>query len=352
MLPYLALLVLPAWFSIISARRFSIASWAFVFACYLIFVGFRYEISPDWWGYLNLHKTVSIMDFSDVMFGSEPLSHSLFWISENLGFDILISNIVAALILLVGVFSFAKRTYNPWLAVMAATPYFIIVMGMSGVRQSMAAGLMLYLLSKWRELSQMGRAIYVLIAALFHTSALVNSILLVTQLHVPRIYKALLGGGILAITYLTASEVPIFAESMAQYQQRYIDDPNKVDSLGAIFHVGLIILPASIGFLFRKRMLAYIHDVRLFSFGIYASFAVLCLNFLPFLSNTLSSRLSTYMYFLPMMVYPALANVFGRSNSTIMTFLIIVFHFLVLITWLLFANHSTAYVPYKNVLFV
>jgi hypothetical protein len=236
-------------------------------------------------------------------------------------------------------------------AIVSATPYFIIVMGMSGIRQVMAAGVMLFLLSRWKRLSQGIRGIYVLIAALFHTSALVNSILLVTQLHVRPYFKVVLGFAILGVTYFAVSEVTIFAQRMELYHMRYIEDPEKIESLGAIFHVGLILIPGIAALIFKKRMIPYVHDTKLLDFSIISSFVVLILSFIPFLSNTLASRLTIYMYFIPMIVYPALTTSLGKSSRQIMTLMIVLFHFAILIIWMKFANHSHAFSPYQSLLF-
>jgi uncharacterized membrane protein YjdF len=92
----------------------------------------------------------------------------------------------------------------------------------------------------------------------------------------------------------------------------------------------------------------HIHNPSLLYFGLYASLGIFILNFA---SSTAASRLTIYLYFVPMMVYPALASMYGRKSQAMLMMTIIIFHFIILITWFTMGNHSYAYVPYKNLLF-
>jgi hypothetical protein len=262
--------------------------------------------------------------------------------------DMYLSNIVAAFLLLIGVFSFAMRTSSPWLAVVVASPYFILVTGMSGIRQIMAAGVALFLLSRWERYSLPRRGIYILIAALFHTSALINNLLLITKLTIPLRYKVMIGAIILGITFYLSSEVSMYADSVVQYKQRYLDESEFIRSFGSLYHIAMIAIPTALGFLYKKRIAPHIHSITLLYFSLYSSISILALNFI---STTAASRLTIYLYFIPMMVYPALVEAFGRRARSALLLGVIVFHILILVIWFSLGNVPAAYIPYKNVLF-
>lgn len=342
------MLLIPSLFAMMNPGRLSIVLWYITFLLFLVFVGFRLEVGPDWQQYRYIHQSLAYFDVWEVIDQAEPFSYLLFWTSQRLVDDVYLSNVVASFIMLTGVFCFARRTVNPWLALVAATPYFIIVMGMSGMRQTIAAGIILFLFSRWENHSFIRRGAYILIAALFHTSALVNNLFLIIKLNIQLRYKLMFGSAILLATLYLGTNVPIYAENIARYQQRYLEG-NFIDlSLGSIYHIAMIFVPALLGFIYRARMSDTVYNTSLLSFGLYAALTILFINLFYL---TVASRLTVYLYFLPMMVYPALVVTLGRRARIISIFAVIAFHMIILMTWFQFGNHAFAYVPYKNILF-
>ena len=348
MVPYLILLLIPSIFALLNVRRLSLLLWYTTFVIYVVFVGLRYKVGPDWVQYGFIHTSLAYYGFWDMFLRPEPLSYLLFWISEALGLHVYLSNFVAAVILMIGVLSFARRTASPWLALVAATPYFIVVVSMSGIRQSMAAGIVLFLLSRWERYSFIRRGIYILIAALFHTSALANNILLVAKLNITLRYKLVIGALVLLMTIYLSSEVSLYADSMVQYRQRYLQSSYVVESFGSLFHIAMIAIPALLGFIYKKRIAENIYSSSLLDLGLYASLGVLMINFF---STTVASRLTIYLYFVPMMVYPALVDAFGKRTRLAALFAIIAVHFLIMGVWFTLGNVAFAYIPYQNILF-
>jgi hypothetical protein len=347
MIPYLFLMLIPAAFAMLNTRRLSGALWYLTLAIYVLFIGLRVEVGPDWAPYAYVHESLQYMQLGDILVQAEPLSYLLFWVSQVYGYEMYLSNFVAALILITGVFCYARRTANPWIAVIAATPYFIIVMGMSGVRQAMAAGIILFLFSRWERYNLTSRLGFILFAALFHTSALVNNIFLIIKLNIALRYKIMLGVVVLALTLYVSFTVSFYAENMLRYQSRYLDTDFADKSLGSFFHIAMIAIPAFLGIAYRKRVQPHIHNQTLLTFGLYASITVLVLSFF---FTTVASRLTVYLYFLPMMLYPALAASFGRRSVPLGNLAVIVFHIFLMTVWFQFANHAFAYEDYRNLL--
>lgn len=348
MLPYFLLLMLPSVFALFNTQRLSRPLWWFTFVVFVLFIGLRFEVGPDWPQYKFIHSSLSYVDFWDVAIQAEPLSYLLFWASQNLGFEVYLSNVVAAMIVMVGVFSFARRTANPWVAVIAATPYFIIVMGMSGVRQAMAAGIVLFLFAHWERFSFVSRGLYILFAGLFHTSALINNVFLVIKMKIPLRYKIMLGAVILSVTLYISFRISIYSENILRYQELYLEHSVVEESFGSLYHIAMIAFPAFLGFLFRRRIMHNIHSPSLLYFGLYAALSVIVINFF---SSTAASRLTVYLYFVPMMIYPALIHLYGRRTQLALTSLLIAAHAMILLAWFTLGNHAFAYVPYQNLLF-
>lgn len=347
MVPYFIVLMIPSIFALFNTRKLSLILWYFTFVIFVVFVGCRFEVGPDWGPYGYIHENIAYFSFWEVVSQAEPLSYLLFWISETSGFHVYLSNIVGAVILMTGVFCFARRTVNPWLAVVTASPYFIFVMGMSGVRQTMAAGVILLLFSRWERYSFLTRGLFILGAAMFHTSALVNNIFLVIKMNIALRYKIALGLIILTITIYLGFEVSMYSDNVIKYQQRYLESSFIEHSFGSLYHIAMIAIPGFLGFIFRKRIVSNIHNPSLLYFGVYGSLSIFMINFV---SSTVASRLTVYLYFVPMMVYPALVTTLGRRARLGSIFAVIAFHLMILFVWFTFATHGFSYTNYQNIL--
>jgi len=345
--PYFLLLSVPSLFALFYRKNFDIKIVFIIFLIFVLFVGLRYEVGPDWFGYEYTHKSLDGKNLSDIFPRSEPLSYLLFWMSQNFGSEMLLSNVVSAFLLMLGVFSFAYRTINPGLAILAATPYLIIVFGMSGIRQAMGVGVFLYVLSHWQKSDIIFRGVGIIIASLFHTSALFCGLFVIYTLQINiwiKIVAALLLGFI--VFYLIQGD-SIYSGSFEKYERLYIEGTDTI-STGAIFHIGLIVIPAMLGYIFKSKIKNLVPNHDLLMIGIFGALGLLALNTV---STTVASRLTLYFYFVPMMVYPALTLAFGKKNRNFIMTIIILAHFAILTVWMLLGNHSIHYVPYRNLLF-
>jgi len=183
---------------------------------------------------------------------------------------------------------------------------------------------------------------------MFHTSALVNTVFLIIKMNIALRYKLMLGAIIFAITLYVSLEVSMYSENILRYQQRYIEDAFVIESIGSLYHITMIAIPAVIGFFFKRRIVGFMHNASLMSFGLYASIGLFFLNFL---STTVASRLTIYLYFVPMMIYPALVASMSKRTQLAGTFLVVAVHMLIMLGWFSLANVSFTYIPYKNILF-
>ena len=89
-----------------------------------LFIGFRYQIGGDWGIYDNWARLINTIDFIEVFNMFSPGYNMMVWISVNLGFGVLLSNIICALLFIIGLTIFVKSLPNPWLGYVVAFPYF------------------------------------------------------------------------------------------------------------------------------------------------------------------------------------------------------------------------------------
>ncbi len=342
------MMLLPTVCAFMNTRRLSLTLWYSTFVVYLLFIGLRYDVGADWEPYVYIHSIITQNTLWDVLARSEPLSYGIIWLSATLGYDVYLTNFIAAFITLAGVFAFARCTVNPWLALITTTPYFLFVMGMSGIRQTMAAGVVLFLFSRWDRYSLIRRGGLILIAAMFHTSALINNLFLILKMNIPLRFKVVLGIAIFMLTVYLGMEVAVYADNIDRYQDRYFGQSVMERSFSSLYHIAMIAIPALLALLFRRRIRPYIHNSSLLQFGILAALVVAAMSFM---NPTVASRLSNYLYFLPMMIYPALVIGAGRHNHQMAMVTVVAFHFALLAVWFNFANHAFSYLPYRSILF-
>ena len=134
-----------------------------------LFMGFRFETGCDWGGYLHRwnyfeQETITWSGF----FGGE-LGFSLFQSSiKGLGLDYFSFNAAISLALVFFYISFARAHHFHWLILALFFPVIMVQLGMSGVRQALAGGILLLSFNAYLEGKKSWVAIWVLIATQFH----------------------------------------------------------------------------------------------------------------------------------------------------------------------------------------
>lgn len=348
MVPYFSILLIPALFSIFNQRRVPAALYFGTFVVFVLFVGLRYKVGMDWSNYVFIHQAIVYKDLSEIFLQGEPASNILFWISTTLTDSTLLTNIVAAVITLYGIFSFAGRMRYPWIAIVSATPYLIVVFSMSGIRQAMAVGVMMWLFSRWRETSSLRRIVVVFVASLFHTSALINFIAVVFSARISLTRRIAITALLVLIGAISPLSTSLYSANIDFYQEHYLTGETSIISPGALLHVALVWIPAATFLVLRKRLAPYIFDQKLMLLGAWMSIFLVAVYFL---SSTVASRVTLYLYFVPMMFYPAFVESVARKQKQSVTLLIVIVHFGLLALWLFFANNSIGHIPYDTVLF-
>jgi hypothetical protein len=345
---YFFMLAVPSALVVLRGRRESGIVTSLVFLTFVFLMGFRFNVGMDWNNYESIHSYIGRSLPADLLLGSEPLSTLIFWVSDYFGVGSLLSNVLAAGMLMFGVLSFARRTASPWLAVVAATPFLIIAFGMSGIRQAMAAGVLLYGMSVWEESGTVKKSIIVLFASLFHTSAVMAILFVLWDLRIrlgPKTAIMILAAPSLYYGY---QRLDSYSENIQFYQDVYMAGAGGVVSPGALYHIALVGLPAGLYFAYRRRFSKYLYSNNLVFMG---AWAVVAIFFLYFFSSTGASRLSMYLYFVPMAIYSGFPSITSREDRLPAVVGILGVHFALLAGWFVYANNSFAHLPYRNIMF-
>src|SRR5687767_8444536 len=137
-----------------------------------IMIGFRYEVGADWQTYQFIFAYAGRASLERAVSIGDPGYQLLNWSVQELGGEIVWVNVVCAFLLVWGLFRLARTQPDPWLAVLVAIPYMLIVA--SGyTRQAAALGIVMAGLSSLgRGGSLLRFVIYVAVAATFHRTAI------------------------------------------------------------------------------------------------------------------------------------------------------------------------------------
>ena len=314
--------------------------WAY-FVLAVLVCGLRFEVGTDWEGYYNIYEWVSKGTFGEAFAFSEPSYFVLNKLSASLEFGFAGVVFVGSLLFLYGSFVYARGTTNPWLAIAVITPYLVLVISMSGIRQSCAIGIGLLLFARWSRLSLISKLALIAFAATFHNSAVILLLFVLAEIKANLLVRLALSSLVAALLLFGLDS----SSTIERYQVGYVSD--NLVSEGAFFHVLLTAFPAVLYLRYEKRLAAQglsNANVRLAS--------ILALIAMPLLlvSSTGIDRLSLYLSFVQMWTYPVLLS--GRVMNTgtlkVATALMVLLIFFV---YFLFGTHAYAFLPYRNLLF-
>lgn len=311
----------------------------------LLMVGLRYEVGGDWATYLEIFDFQGRSSLSRALTANDPAYSVLNWIASRLGAGIWLVNTVCAAAFTWGLLRFTSQQLNPWLSLAVAIPYLVIVVAMGYTRQAVAIGFILAGLASIREKKSMLRfAGLVIIATLFHRSAIVILPLVALAFTRNRIMIAFLGATLGVILFYL-----LVNAGFEKVVQNYV--VAEYDAQGAGVRIAMNLLPALLFLTFQRRFALDDIDMRLWrNFALAAVFASILLLLVR--SSVVVDRLSLYLIPLQLVVLSRLPYVFSRDTSpnAALTMAVIGFSGVVQLVWLTAATHAEHWLPYQSFL--
>jgi EpsG family len=346
MWPFLAF---GSWFGVLATAggnaRVNRFGWYLTFVMAVIFIGMRHRVGTDWFNYLEMMAAAkAAFSVTDLFQVAEPFYAILLKVSIWSGYGMYLANLVTTVISLGCIFALARRMPEPWLAMMAAIPYLIVVIGMSANRQFLAIGILMYLVSIWQKTTLPMRVGWILLAIGFHKTAVMFLVFVVLDTKINSYFKFIIIFlmTVLTIYYLNTSE------SLDYYSNLYISGDTVVESRGAQAHAALTAIPALMLFLIPglKRLIPTFPIIGYLAYGSIGCFI------LTFFYSTVGDRLALYFFAVPMFVWSLLPSAFPASSRVLVRFGIALIMNGLLAGWLLFANEAESHIPYENALTV
>ena len=306
----------------------------------ILMIGLRYEVGGDWIPYLDIFSEARFIPFEDLLLtradvGFELLNKIVIW----LGLDIWAVNLVCAIIFPWGLFRFCFRLPNPWLALAAAAPYLIIVVGMGYTRQGVAIALAMVGMTAISERSFLRFIFWTLLAATFHKSA----VILIPIVGMAYAHNRLLVVGS-AVLFTLLGYYLFVANLIGTMVVNYAD----YESQGAGVRLAMNAVPAALFLLFRNRF-----PLTPSERSMWRNFAILALVSAGLVfwlqSTTALDRLGLYLIPLQLFVFSWLPSIFSENGQPDrkLAFLVIAYSAVVLYVWINYASHAEFWLPYK-----
>jgi hypothetical protein len=305
---------------------------------YCLIIGLRYQVGDDWFMYLNHYLRTNGAPLQDVFYEKDIAYGLLNWISGVIGGEIFLVNLVCAVMVVFGLLKFSRQQPLPWLSVLIAVPYVLIVFSMGYTRQSAAFGLSLLGLIALTE-GRLLKYVFIIVAAvLFHKSAIILLPLAVLVSSKKRIWT---------LVWVGVSGLVLAGVVLAEHYESLFDNyvVRERVSEGGPIRVMMNALPALIFIFFRKQLEPDSYK-RLLWFWM----AVFSLTFIPLVdvASTAIDRLALYFIPIQLYVYSRLHRLFNNSSlRTLIVLGVVIGYGLVQWVWLSYASNALSWLPYQ-----
>jgi hypothetical protein len=311
--------------------------WLFGGVMTALMIGLRYKVGADWETYGFIFDATGYFDFWRVINMGDPGFQALNYAVQHLGGEVWWVNLVCGILFTWGLFRLARTQPYPWLAILVAIPYMVIVVS-SYTRQGAALGiLMAGLASLIRGKSVARFVVYVAIAATFHRTAVAVLPLVVFAKPNNRFLNLIAG---LAACYALYDF--FLADSMENFVENYIK--REYSSQGAAIRIAMEVLSAVI-FLSRRKEFGFPE----FEDRIWYYFSIATFGALAFLiltpSSTAVDRLSLYLMPLQLVILSRVPFIYTSRSFGVAV--IAAYSFAVEFVWLNFATHAQYWLPYQ-----
>lgn len=347
MLTYWTMFAFPATFALVSATRerrlntLDIFGLVFVFLMFAVLIGLRYEVGADWFNYEVIVGQISLEDLGTSLSYGDPGFSLIAWIATRIGAETYGTNLFCGIALAAGLIAFCRRQDHVWLALAAAVPYLVIVVGMGYVRQGAAIAFVLVALSRF-ERGRFARSFaWLIVASFFHASAVIVAPLM--ALAMVRKRPILIIPGAIASVALFAF---LLQGRIDGFYANYIEA--EYDSSGAMIRLIMNAVPGILFIKYRKSFLATPQSRDLFLlFSILSLVLVVAVAVSP--STTLIDRIGLYLIPVQIYVFGNLASAMGlhgkgRFGLSVLT---VGYYSAILFVWLNYATHAELWVPYR-----
>jgi hypothetical protein len=317
--------------------------WISVSVIFILMVGFRHEVGGDWGAYARHFSFIGHIPLRESLTYGDPGYYFLNWLVARMGGNVYWVNLCCASLVVWGAGKFSRQQPLPWLALLVAVPYLIIVVAMGYSRQGAALGLALVGLSHLGRHETLKFVIFVLLGALFHKSAILLLPIAALSATHSRIWTFIWVGVVAASgVYL------LILDSIDVLWQNYVEA--EMQSQGGLIRVAMNAVPAFILIVFRNRLFYTQAEKKLWLW-----MAIFSLATVPLVavSSTAVDRIALYFIPIQLFAFSRIPFLVKRpSDRQLMIAGVVAYYALVQFVWLNYAYHAFYWLPYRNCLFL
>lgn len=313
----------------------------------IVLIGLRYHVGGDWDNYDLVFVRLGHQNLMDVLtYSRNELGYAfLNWLAWQFNAKIWFVNVVCAVPFSWGLMRLSKDQPNPWLSLVVATPFLIVVVGMGFTRQAAALGFLMLAIASFVRTGRLAPFIfYCLLGALFHRTVLVFIPIILLVASRRGVISYLLAGLAIFLAYVT-----VFASAVDLYSAGYVNAD--YDSAGAAVRVLMNVLPAAILLSSGDRFYRSVQEKVVWK--TFAQLALVSAVALPLVSSSvIVDRLGMYLIPIQLFVFGRIQFVGTQSTRPDLTwaFLVIMYSASVLIVWLNYGHYAAGWIPYRNFL--
>jgi hypothetical protein len=319
---------------------------AYLFAAFLVFfAGSRVDVGCDWDSYVNRF----LYGYPDVGWlayfrQGEGAFTSLNVIVRNMGYEFSVVVFLCAVIYTFGLVRFSALAQRPLAFLALSFPILVLQLGMSGLRQAMAAAFLMLALRSFVEKRRLWMVAWIVVASQFHTSAIM--FLPVVFLIGRKVSAKRMALSVLLIGPLVAL---LLENRLEVYNTRYIDEAyGEMSSSGAWYRYVLTLLP----FLFfvAKRKLVETRYPKLFELLRLFAYIAFALAGVGAFSSVALHRLTFYVMPVSILAFLCVSeSIFDRGSRRVGMAVPFMVYGLYLVSWFSLSGHAAdCYVPYQS----
>ena len=346
MLPYFSILSFSALTAfLIYDSKYRKYDEVFIFLLFILvslFLGFRsIEIGPDWFSYKELFQNQINFPFIHSITIGDPAYFGLTWIVRRFTDDILYVNIPMAFITMYFYYMFCKFQKYSAFSFFIGLPFLILFI-INFPRQAAAMTIIAYSMKYILVGSKKEYLLFILLATLFHKTAIVFLVLLVDDLEKFKLRNILLLG---------IAMISFFLLFVSKYLSGYVLNFSTYMQSSAAHLKGMIyLLPAATYLIFYKQIkyemsLEETFIIKRLAMIIIFSYFLIFLH--PFLYNAMD-RLFIYFFTIEVLIFENYLIRSIKGNQILMYMsMIIVYKFVLFFVWLFLGNKSTFFLPFK-----
>ncbi|HZF45884.1 MAG TPA: EpsG family protein [Sphingomonadaceae bacterium] len=311
----------------------------------LWFMGWRLNVGCDFFGYASRYEGIFPWDSPlNALEKNEPGFEIIVSILKANGFQYLWVNVVSSAIMLLCYYRYFRISQKPLAEIALLFPVIILQLSMSGLRQGIAVAMLTAACAEFVRGKRMGTAVWIVLAAQFHASAVVF-LPLAALAGRPVSMRKLIG----AIAILTPLAAYLMGEQFDDYTDQYVRQIyGDSSSAGALPRYLLVLVPSLYFWRYHREfselMPRWSPLFQVFSLG------AIFIAPLFLVSSMIVHRMS--FYFMPVSIMIA-ANAYRvideRSKKYLLKIMPFFLYGIYMIVWLSISGHAErCYIPYQS----